>query len=224
MNTLTVIATESYEEFAENLQKEIETDTGIHFGIVEKHQFAPIPVTDATGRTTALGVQQSEAIWNHLMETGMVDARGKVQDRLRQTLKANTFTLPEAFAPHVPQVKDILRKLAGKLEIKNADERKQVKTRQAILHGEQFKALWDRIKHKTTYRVMFDNEALIRSCVKAINDAPPITKTRLQWRMADLAIGKAGVMATETVVSAPIIIEEHDLELPDLLTDLQDKT
>ena len=38
INTLTVIATESYEEFAENLQKEIEKDTGIKFGIVEKHQ------------------------------------------------------------------------------------------------------------------------------------------------------------------------------------------
>ena len=35
VNTLTVIATESYEEFAENLQKEIEEDTGIRFGIVE---------------------------------------------------------------------------------------------------------------------------------------------------------------------------------------------
>jgi type III restriction enzyme len=40
VNTLTVIATESYEQFAENLQKEIEEDTGIRFGIVEQHQFA----------------------------------------------------------------------------------------------------------------------------------------------------------------------------------------
>ncbi len=40
INTLTVIATESYEQFAENLQKEIEDDTGIRFGIVEEHQFA----------------------------------------------------------------------------------------------------------------------------------------------------------------------------------------
>ena len=46
VNTLTVIATEGYEQFAENLQKEIEEDTGIRFGIVEKHQFAAIPVTD----------------------------------------------------------------------------------------------------------------------------------------------------------------------------------
>ena len=139
VNTLTVIATESYEEFAENLQKEIETDTGIHFGIVEKHQFASIPVTDEAGRTRALGVQQSEAIWSHLKETGLVDARGKCKTASSRSLKANTFTLPEAFASHLPQVKEILRKLVGKLEIKNADERKQVKTRQAVLHSEQFR-------------------------------------------------------------------------------------
>ena len=36
INTLTVIATESYEQFAENLQKEIEKDTGIRFGIVDR--------------------------------------------------------------------------------------------------------------------------------------------------------------------------------------------
>jgi type III restriction enzyme len=224
INTLTVVATENYEQFAENLQKEIEADTGIRFGVVEKHQFASIPVTDAKGQTTALGVEKSEAIWSYLKDTGMVDARGKVQDILKQALKDGTLTLPEPLSAQLPQVKEVLRKLAGRLEIKNADERKQIKTRQAILRSEEFKALWDRIKHKTTYRVEFDNEALVQTCAEAIKAAPAVAKTRLQWRKADLAIGKAGVDATETVVSAPIIIEEQDIELPDLLTDLQDKT
>lgn len=40
VNTLTVIATESYEQFAENLQKDIEKDTGILFGVVQDHEFA----------------------------------------------------------------------------------------------------------------------------------------------------------------------------------------
>ncbi len=224
VNTLTVVATESYEQFADNLQKEIEQDTGIRFGIVEKHQFAAIPVTDAAGRTTALGVAQSEAIWGHLKEAGLVDAKGKVQDSLKQVLKDDSLKLPEAYAAHLPQVKDVLRKLAGRLEVKNADERRTVKTRQAVLHGERFKALWDRIKHKTTYRVVFDNDALVQTCAKAIADSPPITKTRLQWRKADLAIGKAGVETKETSASAPIVLDESDIELPDLLTDLQDKT
>ena len=176
VNTLTVIATEGYEQFAENLQKEIETDTGIRFGVVEKHQFAAIPIVDATGRTIALGVTQSEAIWTHLKESGYLDTKGKIQDHLRTALKEGTLQLPEEFKEQLPQVNEILRKLAGKLEIKNADERTTIKTRQAVLHSAEFQALWNRIKHQTTYRVQFDNEGLIEDCIKAIREAPPVTK------------------------------------------------
>ena len=76
----------------------------------------------------------------------------------------------------------------------------------------------------TPYRVQFDNDKLVKECAEALRDCPPISKTRLQWRKADLAIGKAGVEVTETAVSAPTVLEETDNELPDLLTDLQDKT
>jgi type III restriction enzyme len=224
INTLTVIATESYEQFAENLQKEIETDTGIRFGIVEAHQFAGIGTTGADGQPAPLGIEQSKLLWGSLKTAGFVNAQGKVQDALRTALKNDTLTLPEPFSAYLPQVKEILRKLAGRLEIKNADERRQVKSRQAVLHGADFKALWDRIKHKTTYRVQFDNEALLANCIKALADAPPIAKTRLQWRKADIAIGRSGVDATEKSVAGPVILDENDIELPDILTDLEAKT
>jgi len=224
VNTLTVIATESYEQFAENLQKEIEQDTGIRFGIVETHQFAGVSAMGADGQPAPLGFEQSKVLWEHLRAAGLVNAQGKVQDTLRQKLKDGTLTLPEPFAAQLPQVKEILRKLAGRLEIKNADERKQVKTRQAVLQSADFKALWDRIKHKTTYRVQFDNEALLATCIQATKDAPPIAKTRLQWRKADLAIGRSGVSTKETAASAPVTLDEGDIDLPDILTDLQDRT
>ncbi len=227
VNTLTVIATESYEQFAERLQKEIEDDTGIRFGVVETHQFAGIPVKGADGKDTPLGFDQSKLLWDHLKTAGLLNAQGKVQESLRKALKDGTLTLPEPFAAQLPQVKEILRKLAGRLEIKNADERKQVKTRQAVLNGTEFKALWERIKHKTTYRVQFDNEALLEGCVTALKshlDAHPIARTRLQWRKADLQIGRAGVVAEEAATSMPVTLEEGDIEIPDILTDLQDKT
>ena len=157
INTLTVIATEIYEQFAEKLQKEIEDETGIRFGIVEAHQFAGVTASGADGQPAPLGFEQSKVLWEHLKTAGLVNAQGKVQDALRQQLKDGTLTLPEPFTAQLPQVKEILRKLAGHLEIKNADERKQVKTRQAVLQGEDFKALWERIKYKTTYRVLSKN-------------------------------------------------------------------
>lgn len=224
VNTLTVVATESYESFAENLQKEIETDTGIRFGVVEKHQFANIAVKGEDGKSKPLGIEQSEAIWTFLKDSGYVDAKGKVQDTLRTAIKDGKVQLPDEFKDETPQVVEMLRKLAGKLEVRNADDKRPVRTRQAILNSPEFKALWDRIKYKTTYRVDFDNEKLIKTCTEAINDSPPVAKTRLQWRKADLAIGKGGVDAQQTSASAPIIIEEQDIVLPDLLTELQDRT
>jgi type III restriction enzyme len=223
-NTLTVIATESYEQFAENLQKEIEADTGIRFGIIEPHQFATIPVVGTDGTTKPMGVEQSKVLWDHLRVAGYIDAKGKVQDSLKKALKEGTLTVPETFSEELPQIKEALRKLAGKLEIKNADERKLVRTRQTVLHSEDFKALWDRIKEKTTYRVEFDNEELIGKCITAIQKAPAITKTRLQWRTVDIAIGRGGVKANLLKESSPVYLAEKNIPLPDLITDLQDKT
>ena len=224
INTLTVIATESYEAFADNLQKEIETDTGIHFGIVEKHQFAAIPIRKDDGSLAMLGFDESAAIHEYLKNSDFIDAKGKVQDKLRTALKDGTFTLPDEQAAHLAQVKDVLRKIAGRLDIKNADERRAVPVRKEILHSAEFQALWDRIKHRTTYRVHFDNAKLIEDCTKAIAGAPPITKAKAIVRKADLAIGQGGVIATETSTSGPVTIDEGDIALPDVLTDLQDRT
>ena len=224
VNTLTVIATENYEQFAANLQKEIEAETGIRFGIVEHHQFAAIAVTGGDGQVAALGVDQSKALWEHLKAAGHIDAKGKVQDSLKQALKDGTLALPVEFEPQRGQIAEVLRKVSGRLEIKNADERKQVRTRQAVLQSAEFKALWDRIKHQTTYRVAFDNEKLVADAIDTLQNAPAIVKARLQWRKADIAIGKTGVEATEKAGAVTVALDEADIELPDLLTDLQDRT
>ena len=224
VNTLTVVAMESYEQFAESLQKEIEEDTGIRFGVVESHEFASIAVVSSDGSIAPLGVEQSRVLWDHFKAEGHLDNRGKVQDSLRDALKSGSLTVPQSFEAQRGQITAVLKKLAGRLEIKNADERRQVRTRKAVLHSPEFKALWDRIKHKTTYRVDFDNERLIETCIRAVQAAPPIPKTRLQWRKADLAIGQAGIEAIEREGAATVVLDERDIELPDLLTDLQDRT
>ena len=94
----------------------------------------------------------------------------------------------------------------------------------AVYLSDEFKALWDRIKHQTTYRVQFDNAKMLQACIAGLQKAPAISKARLQWRKADIAIGKAGVQATEKEGAATVVLDESDIELPDLLTDLQDRT
>lgn len=237
INTLTVIATENYEKFAENLQKEIEQDTGIRFGFVEENQFADIQVKPQSGEPVALGFDWSKKICQFLKDQQYVDGKGKVQDNLRAVLKDENFKLSDDIRQEfvdkhgkeqadiiVLDIKVVLLKLAGKLNIRNADERKTIHTRKAVLESDEFRLLWEQIRCKTTYRVAFNNSKLLDDCAEAIKKCPPIAKTRAQFRKAGIAIGKGGVGVKETSTSGYITINENDIELPDIITDLQDKT
>jgi len=224
LNTLTVIARESYEEFAENLQREIEEETGIRFGVIEPHQFAKIQTTSEGGISKALGFGKSKILCDYLQTEGYIDAEGRMQMSLHEAIKDGNLALPDQFADLQAEIERVLRRRAGCPDIKNADERHIVRPRQAVLDGAEFKALWDRIKHKTTYRVAFDNDALLKNSVVQLKDAEPIPRTRLQWRKADIAIGQAGVEVAEIVGSGIAVLEDTDVELPDLLTELQHRT
>lgn len=224
MNTLTVIATESYEKFAENLQREIEDDTGVRFGVVMAHQFAAIPIVENSGQKYSLGFEASKTIWNNLKAGGFIDSEGKVLDKLRDALFKGTLKVPEEFIPQRDQVIKILHKLSGSLEIKNADERRIVRPRQAVLFSSDFKSLWDRVKHKTVYRVSFDNQRLIEECVTNIMQAPAIPKAQLRWRKAGITIDHSGVGTTEGESFSTVLSEDKNLFLPDIMTELQNRT
>ena len=224
LNVLTVVATESYQSFADALQKEIEADTGIRFGIVESHQFAGLSVQTADGKTTALGVESSQQFWEQLKQKGYISASGKIQDTLRTALKTGTLALPAEFEALRPQVTELLRKLAGRLEVHNSDERRTVKPRKEVLHSPEFHELWERIKHKTTYRVRFDNAKLMAECATAIKDGPTIAPPRVHAGKARVDIARSGVAATEMETAAPQVIDDLGMELPDILTFLQDST
>ena len=62
----------------------------------------------------------------------------------------------------------------------------------------------------------------ITGFAQALREAPPISKTRLQWRRTDIAIDQPGVQTTEKSGSAAVVLDEDDIE-PDALTDFQDR-
>lgn len=224
VNTLTIIAREGYEEFAENLQREIESDTGIRFGVIEPNQFARIPEVSDSGEVHALGLRKSRLLFEFLQTSGYIAEDGSIQDSLRREIRDGSFVIPDGFVAQSNGIFSMLRKHIGRMEVKDALERRTIRPRTTVLDGDEFKALWNRIKYKTTFRVNFDNKDLLTKCISALRQAPQIPKTRLSWRRADIAIGQSGVEATEISGSAVVALEETRIRLPDLLSELQDRT
>ena len=224
MNTLTVIARESYQEFAENLQSEIEDETGFRFGVLKPHQFASIRLADVDGRPRWLGMEESQALWEDLRRRGYVDSRGSVSDSLRDALNGGEVALPPEFEAMRDSIIEILRKSAGRIEIANADERRTANPREAVLNGRDFQELWERVKYKTAYRVRFDNEALIARCAESLRSAQAVPLAKLQWSDADIRIERAGVSADLTRTAAPAALDGASVEIPDPLAELQDRT
>lgn len=227
VNTLTVIANESYESFASNLQSEIESATGIRFGIVEKYFFAAITTEGADGQITALGKEQSEALWEYLKEKKLISENGKVLDTLRRALRDGTLELPPKLNAQHTQIIENLRKVSGRLDIKDASERKSVPLNNEIYQSVEFKELWNRIKRRTTFRVEFDDEKLIRKCAHALRKTlmdDPIKSASLQWIKAVIDVTQSGVTTTKTETTSTVMLQEQDIVLPDLLTELQNRT
>ncbi len=223
LNTLTVIARENYEEFAENLQHEIEKDTGRPLGVIGPDQFADIQVDDE-GTEDFFGVDRSQRVYDDLRARSYIDKDGRIQDSLRKAVWDDTLILPNEFDRQRADIISVLQKFARGVEIKNADKRQIVRPRQAVIDSPEFRALWSRIKYKTAYHVTFDNKELLKEATKALKNSDHISPTHLQWRKAEISIGQAGVETSEISRAAPVALEDADIDLPDLLTELQDRT
>jgi len=223
VNTLTVMANESYEEFARKLQREIEEEEGIRFGVVERHLFANMPVPTDDHHTQYFGVEASGKVWEHLQAEGYIDGGGKVQDKLRTALKKGEVALPDDVETHAQRILAALRKVAGDLNVRNAEDRKRVSLNKAVFLGEEFKQLWERIKYRTTFRVDFDPEELVTKCVDEISKNLVVGKARFVYRKSQLEIDQAGVQAQQ-VKESTHVTDSRDYQLPDIVSYLQNET
>ncbi len=223
VNTLTVMANESYEDFVSQLQKEIEDEEGIRFGIVEKHLFANIVIENDSHQEEYLGAETSEKIWEHLFDEDYIDKSGKVQDKLKTDLKANNVNLPDEFKAHEGQIASTLKKVSGSLNIKDANKKESIQLNKAVFLGEDFKQLWERVKYKTTFRIEFDSDELIKKCAEKIQQDLIVGKTKFIYEKDKVRVVRGGLEGGEAQTSQHVY-DAKDFVLPDVLSHLQNET
>lgn len=224
LNVLTIIAEESYASFAEGLQNQIETDLGIHFGTVTKDTFAHLPVEDDEGVLAPLSVAASTALFEHLQAEGYLNAKGKIEDSLRRELKAGTLKLPKAFDAVAAHARALLTKLAGRLDVRDADKRVRIGMNREVFLGEEFRSLWERVSARTTYRVAFNNEALVASATERLKASIQVAPAQARWRKGEMEISKGGVSGVRETTSEFMTLSAENAAVPDVLGELQNRT
>ena len=129
---------------------------------------------------------------------------------------------------------DFSRKLQTEIEdetgisfggrIKNRDDRKTVKFQKSRALDPAFKELWEKIKHKTTYRVAIDAEKLIAEVANELSEVtisrPQIAETKT---VIDKMDGDDGFIVRETGFNA-YAARAVEVKVPNLLEAIQMRT
>ena len=224
VNTLTVMVNESYEQFVEELQKEMETDDNIKFEVIKNYMFANIVTEIKNGKEIYLGHENSEELFDYLADNNYVDTEGNIKDKLKIDLKENQLLLPEKFKSVEFAIIKKLKSISGKLIIHNANNKKKISINKNVLLSSEFKELWDKIKYKTMYQVNFDEKKLIDKCIEAIDDTVYIPSEKFLFEKKRLQITKSGIEEEKNMFEYENKGFITKYRLPDIVSYLQNET
>lgn len=224
VNTLTIMANESYEKFVEKLKKEMIEDENIKFGIIEKTIFTNIVINMENGKPKYLGYEKSEELYNFLVEEEYIDEKGSAKDKLKTALKDNNLTLPQEFETFKTLIEKKLKSSIGNLVINNAAKKKQIHlNKKVFIDKPDFKELWNKIKYKTTYQINFDGEKLKEKCIENIDNDLYIPDEVFSVTKQKLEITKGGIEGLSETEYGKINLKNR-FKLPDIVTELQNET
>ena len=175
INSLTVVASESYKTFVTDLQSDIKTvlydrptvATSEYFkGKYVKVDDVPTLIDDSTANNIEF----------YLIQNGYVDMDRKVTDKYREEVKNGTVAeLPEALKPMADGIHTLIQAVYDDSVLKDMfSDGHETKVKDNQLNDnfakKEFQALWREINHKYAYTVDFGSEELIRKSIAHIDE------------------------------------------------------
>ncbi len=98
INILHVMANESFSEFAETLQHEIEEDTGIKFGVLQLELFSGMVYEDTVTQEKQFDEAGARSVIDSMVEQGYATADGVLTQKAKQAFTESAESLPKELA------------------------------------------------------------------------------------------------------------------------------
>ncbi len=175
INTLTVIASESYKTFVTDLQSDIKTVLYDRPTVATSEYFKGKCI-NVDGVSTIIDDDTANAIEFYLIQNGYVDMKRKVTDKYRQDIKSGTVAeLPDELKPMADGIHTLIQAVYDDSVLKDMfTDGHETKVKDNPLNEnfakKEFQALWREINHKYAYTVDFDSAELIRNAIAHIDE------------------------------------------------------
>ena len=181
-NILTVIASESYEKFAKQLQTEIAEAVAYRPTVVTVALFEGKTFTDSEGNTIKVTTEMARKINNRLVKKDYIDDEGMLTSKYHDDKRNGTLEYGEDLASVSSAITKVLD---GVFDPKATAPSNGRKRRTANFDAEKFahsrfKELWEQINVRSVYSVDFSSEELISKCIEQINLHLNVTEIHIQ--------------------------------------------
>ncbi len=175
INTLTVVASESYRTFVADLQSDIKTVLYDRPTAATAEYFKGkyVNVNDVP---TLIDDEMADMIEFYLIQNGYVDMKRKVTDKYRSDISINCIVaLPDELKPMSDGIHMLIQSVYddGVLTKMFSDGHETKITENPLnenFYKREFQELWNKINHKYAYTVDFDSAELIRRAAAHINE------------------------------------------------------
>jgi type III restriction enzyme len=221
INQLTVIANESYSQFARNLQSEYK-QAGVDIGFLRKTDFARLPWLKENGEPGRLGSRRSEELWKGLLDHGYIDSEGCVTANFTPQNEGFTLALPEQYSSLEETIIDIIQNARISTIVKKKRNRRTLIPNKQVLASPEFEEFWERISQRTTYKVSVDRQEIIRQALERIKKEPEIQPIHVEITRAGIKLARGGAKAQ--VKSSRVADMKSHFNLPDIVGELQEAT
>lgn len=185
INILTVIANESYDIFARQLQEEIAEAVADRPKQVKQDLFTGKIIN---GRQVDSAL--ADKIIHDLVKNDYINDEYNLTDKYYEHIKSGTFELKDELMPFKADIIYILDTVYNPEAIRPENAMGSdinVEIDNGKLDMKEFKELWQKINKKSAYVVNFDNQELVSKSIKAIDDALNVSQILYKVEMGEMS-------------------------------------
>jgi type III restriction enzyme len=218
INSLTVIANESYEEFAKALQDEFHEVMKNRPKEITPDLFTGQVWADASGNEVTIDSTKAAQLFVALQMTGLVSEGQLTEDFHDLTPELRSEKISEvinridpSLTPYTENVLQLVESVFDSKRnpmISDARAKATLNLDHEKFASKEFKSLWAKINAKTYYTVSFDEEKLIDSCVKSLNRNLRVSQTLVVINQGYLDSTKQDNPEMKKLIGKQIILEE----------------